>query len=206
MGSEPDSASGGAHPSASTCPRDLGGAATRTSSASIRVNRWPRFPPSEPLNTVRRGGLTFLQHPVLPVPPWETCLPFFSHRWKKMSEDGYPGVTPAGNNCVLRTGLNPQPCASIGAPLIATFRPPFCILNSSFSIPPLRAPRGPVSLQLTTENCQLNTVHCGLRPTCLQLRLSARSETSGRSPTPATAAHNVSRTSAGNEDKAPPSK
>ena len=22
-----------------------------------------------------------------------------------MSEDGYPGVTPAGNNCVLRTGL-----------------------------------------------------------------------------------------------------
>ena len=70
----------------------------------------PRFPPTEPLNTeslntVRRGGLTFLQHPVLPVPPWETCLPFFSHRWKKMSEDGYPGVTPAGNNCVLRTGL-----------------------------------------------------------------------------------------------------
>ena len=45
-----------------------------TSSASIRVNRWSRFPPSEllnteSLNTVRRGGLTFLQPSVPPVPP-----------------------------------------------------------------------------------------------------------------------------------------
>jgi hypothetical protein len=35
---------------------------------------WPRFPPSEPLetevlNSVRRGGLTFFHPPVLPVSP-----------------------------------------------------------------------------------------------------------------------------------------